>query len=112
VRTNHINLSIDKDYTQKAMGIKELISEIIFKELIIYYLLAITCCDIKLISCDIHKMRQIDDANNFKINHTELEQHIMNGLNIKRKPDVNLVSAHNCLQLLIDTRAAKLNLFF
>ena len=61
--------------------------------IIIYYLLLVnTCCDIRLIVCDIHQMRQ-SSAVDFQINATELEQHIMNGLNMKKKPDVNLVSA-------------------
>jgi hypothetical protein len=58
---------------------------------IIIYYLVISCCDIKLISCDIHQMRQ-SAAADFQINATELEQHIMNGLNMKTKPDVDLVS--------------------
>lgn len=61
--------------------------------IITYYLLfVISCCDIKLISCDIHQMRQSTAAADFQLNATELEQHIMNGLNMKTKPDVNLVS--------------------
>lgn len=66
--------------------------------LIIYYLLIVNaCCDIKLIVCDIHQMRQQSSGSSgsavdFKINATQLEQHIMNGLNMKKKPDVNLVS--------------------
>jgi len=88
------------------MGIKARISEII-TSLIINYLLISTCCDIRLINCDIHQMRQsavaADDTNNsspsemdnssssFKINATELEEHIMNGLNMKQKPDIDMV---------------------
>lgn len=66
--------------------------ELKLTKLIIYYLLFInTCCDIKLIACDIHQMRQ-GNAVDFQINAAELEQHIMSGLNMKRKPDVDLVS--------------------
>lgn len=92
------------------MGVKVRTSEII--RLIIYYLLVISCCDIELITCDIHQMIQRHNSNivsnnnssnsssssidgidlKFNLNATELEQHIMNGLNMKRKPDVNLVS--------------------
>lgn len=88
------------------MGIKTKVSEI--NRLIIYYILIInTCCDINLITCDIHTMRQkqvselvtSSDANSinpnridFRINATELEQHIMSGLNLTKKPDVDMVS--------------------
>lgn len=88
------------------MGMKIEISEI--SRLIIYYILIInTCCDISLINCDIHKMRQkhinglaaTEDSTikslDFRINATELEEHIMNGLNMTKKPDVDLVSNHN-----------------
>lgn len=85
------------------MGIKIRVSDI--NRLIIYYILIInTCCDIKLITCDIHEMRQkqftesSDSTSNkfdFKINATELEQHIMSGLNITKKPDVDMVSSIN-----------------
>lgn len=68
--------------------------------IIIYYLLlVISCCDIKLITCDIHQMRQ-SAAADFQINATELEQHIMNGLNMKTKPDVDLVSVSQFLRSL------------
>lgn len=87
------------------MGIKIKVSEI--NRLIIYYILIInTCCDINLITCDIHEMRQkqvseavtTSDATNenridFKINPIELEQHIMSGLNMTKKPDVDMVSS-------------------
>lgn len=83
------------------MGIISRYIEIIISRLIIY-LLVTACCDIKLITCDIHQMIQRHDtttlgSNNssnvdFRINATELEQHIMSGLNMKRKPDVDLVS--------------------
>lgn len=90
------------------MGVKIESSEIIIIRFIIYYLLLSASCDIKLITCDIHHMIQsyynnsrnntvgdgvmdIDTTTNFKINATELEQHIMNGLNMKTKPDVKLV---------------------
>lgn len=88
------------------MGIKTKVSEI--NRLIIYYILIInTCCDINSITCDIHTMRQKQvselvtstDANSinpngidFRINATELEQHIMSGLNLTKKPDVDMVS--------------------
>ena len=88
------------------MGIKTNASEI--NRLIIYYILIINaCCDINLVTCDIHTMRQKQvselvtstDANSinpneikFRINATELEQHIMSGLNITKKPDVDMVS--------------------
>lgn len=88
------------------MGIKIKVSEI--SKLIIYYILIInTCCDINLINCDIHKMRQkhidglaaMTDSNSisenevdFKINATELEHHIMSGLNMTKKPDAEMVS--------------------
>lgn len=87
------------------MGVKVESSEIIIK-FIIYYLIVSASCDIKLITCDIHQMIQsyynnsrnrdgvvdIDTSADFKINNTELEQHIMNGLNMKSKPDASLVS--------------------
>lgn len=90
------------------MGVKIESSEIIIIRFIIYYLMLSASCDIKLITCDIHHIIQsyynnsrnntvsdgvmdIDTTMNFKINATELEQHIMNGLNMKTKPDVNLV---------------------
>lgn len=89
------------------MGVKIESSEIIIIRFIIYYLMLSASCDIKLITCDIHHMIQsyynnsrnntgdgvmdIDTTKDFKINATELEQHIMNGLNMKTKPDVNLV---------------------
>lgn len=88
------------------MGIKIRVSEI--SRLIIYYILIInTCCDISLINCDIHAMRQRHSdvlaastdseaisANrmDYKINATELEEHIMSGLNLTKKPDIELVS--------------------
>lgn len=89
------------------MGIKIIkVSEI--SRLIIYYILIInTCCDISLITCDIHELRQkhIDglaasadagsisaDRIDFKINATELEEHIMSGLNMTKKPDIDMVS--------------------
>ena len=89
------------------MGINIKVSKI--SRLIIYYILIInTCCDISLINCDIHKMRQnhvnklksttenseaisVNEVD-FKINATELEQHIMNGLNMTNKPDIDMVS--------------------
>lgn len=84
------------------MGIKIRVSEI--SRLIIYYVLIITtCCDISLINCDIHEMRQRQfdglaaatnsDTNrvDFKINATELEEHIMSGLNMTKKPDIEMV---------------------
>lgn len=86
------------------MGIKIKVSEI--SRLIIYYILIIsTCCD--TINCDIHAMRQkhtdglaaATDSNSisanridFKINPTELEEHIMSGLNMTKKPDIEMVS--------------------
>lgn len=90
------------------MGIKIIkITEI--SRLIIYYILIInTCCDISLITCDIHELRQKhidglaaisdDGAINaeridFKINATELEEHIMSGLNMTQKPDIDTVSS-------------------
>lgn len=91
------------------MGIKIKVSEI--SSLIIYYILIInTCCDINLMNCDIHEMRQkhIDgstaptDSNSisanrieFKINASELEEHIMSGLNMTKKPDIEMVSKRN-----------------
>lgn len=88
------------------MGIKIEVSEI--SRLIIYYILIIsTCCDISLINCDIHAMRQRHNeklaasadseaisANrvDYKINATELQEHIMSGLNLTKKPDVDMVS--------------------
>lgn len=91
------------------MGIKIKVSEI--SRLIIYYILIInTCCDISLINCDIHEMRQrhndglvvatdsdtiSTDRIEFKINATELEEHIMTGLNMTTKPDAELVSSVN-----------------
>lgn len=89
------------------MGINIKVSKI--SRLIIYYILIInTCCDISLINCDIHKMRQnhvnklksttenseaisVNEVD-FKINATELEKHIMNGLNMTNKPDIDMVS--------------------
>lgn len=79
------------------MGIIIKVSEIV--RLIIYYILIVNaCCDISLINCDIHKMRQqqFDDglaAVDFKINPIELQEHIMSGLNMTTKPDVDLVSS-------------------
>lgn len=74
--------------------------------LIIYYILIInTCCDISLINCDIHEMRQQHvnrlansakiDANeiDFKIDPIELQAHIMTGLNMTKTPDADLVSS-------------------
>lgn len=86
------------------MGIKIEVSEI--SKLIIYYILIInTCCDIRVINCDIHEMRHkhgsaaasgYDTISSgrtyFKINATELEEHIMSGLNMTKKPDIELVS--------------------
>lgn len=86
------------------MGIKIRVSEI--SRLIIYYILIINaCCDISLINCDIHQMRQkhveglatnsdaiSTDTVEFKINATELEEHIMSGLNMTSKPDIDVVS--------------------
>lgn len=87
------------------MGIKIKICEI--SRLIIYLLLIIlSCCDISLINCDIHDMRQrqfdgLAAATNsetnkidFKINATELEEHIMSGLNMTKKPDIEMVRIH------------------
>lgn len=62
----------------------------------------ITCCDSR-VSCDsIHEMRQkhlekrlatVDNVEvDFKINAAELNEHIMRGLNMTKKPDVDLVS--------------------
>lgn len=87
------------------MGIKIKVSEI--SRLIVYYILIInTCCDISLITCDIHTMRQqhiekLATTNSeairtdFKINATELAEHIMSGLNMTKKPDIELVSTNN-----------------
>ncbi len=73
------------------MGLKERGS---IRVITYYLLLVISCCEVKLITCDIHKMRQsVGAAADYKINATELEQHIMNGLNMKTKPDVSQVSA-------------------
>lgn len=95
------------------MGVKVERSEIKIIRFIIYYLIISVSCDIKLITCDIHHMIQsyyinstknistdgvmdtIDMNTDFKINATELEQHIMNGLNMKTKPDVDLVSVYD-----------------
>lgn len=101
------------------MGVKIESSEIIIIRFIIYYLMLSANCDIKLITCDIHHIIQsyynnsrnntvgdgvmdIDTTMNFKINATELEQHIMNGLNMKTKPDVNLVCGIFFLLLLFN----------
>lgn len=91
------------------MGIKIRVSEI--RSLIIYYLIVINaCCDISLINCDIHEMRQkhieglaVGETSeaisreriDFNINATELEEHIMSGLNMTEKPDIELVSTRN-----------------
>lgn len=64
-------------------------------QIIYYLLLVLACCDINLIICDIHQMRQSSSSIDFQINATQLEQHIMNGLNMKKKPDVNLVSVNS-----------------
>jgi hypothetical protein len=86
------------------MGIKIKVSET--SRLIIYYILIINSyCDINLINCDIHEMRQkhgivsSTDSNSisanridYKINATELEEHIMSGLNMTKKPDIEMVS--------------------
>lgn len=90
------------------MGIKIKVSEI--SKLIIYYIVIInTCCDISVINCDIHQMRQKHNeglaastssetisANkiDFKLNASELEEHIMSGLNMTTKPDIAMVSVH------------------
>jgi hypothetical protein len=105
------------------MGIKIKVSEI--SRLIIYYSLIInTCCDISLINCDIHQMRQkhieglaatensdtISKSRiDFKINATELEQHIMSGLNITKKPDIEMVSAPVINTIELTMALAKLN---
>lgn len=85
------------------MGRRSRVSET--SSLIIYYILIInTCCDISLINCDIHEMRQQHvnrlansakiNANeiDFKIDPIELQAHIMTGLNMTKKPDADLVS--------------------
>lgn len=77
------------------MGLKIKVSEI--SRLFIYYILIINaCCDISLINCDIYKMRQQQNdglaAADFKIDPIELQEHIMSGLNMTTKPDVDLVS--------------------
>jgi hypothetical protein len=84
------------------MGIK---SEIC--RFIIYTIIINTCCDINLINCDIHEMRQnynvglaastdsksiSANRRDFIINATELEEHIMSGLNMTKKPDIEMVS--------------------
>lgn len=78
------------------MGIIIKVSEI--SRLIIYFILIINaCCDISLINCDIHKIRQekFDGlaADDFKIDPVELQEHIMSGLNMTTKPDIDLVSS-------------------
>lgn len=88
------------------MGIKIEIGEIL-TSLIIYYLVLSVCCDISLINCDIHEMRRNQQfegstadistkiaVDEFKINATELEAHIMIGLNMSSKPDANTVRAY------------------
>lgn len=88
------------------MGKRSRVSET--SSLIIYYILIInTCCDISLINCDIHEMRQQHvnrlansveiNANeiDFKIDPIELQAHIMTGLNMTKTPDAELVSAKN-----------------
>lgn len=86
------------------MGVEIKVSEI--SKLIIYYSLIITCCDISLVNCDIHKMRQLQESDSdtnrfdFKINATELEEHIMSGLNITKKPDIDLVRIDYIMELL------------
>lgn len=85
------------------MGKRSRVSET--SSLIIYYILIInTCCDISLINCDIHEMRQqhvnrlADSAKvnaneiDFKIDPIELQAHIMTGLNMTKTPDADLVS--------------------
>lgn len=85
------------------MGKRSKVSET--SSLIIYYILIISiCCDISLINCDIHEMRQQHvnrlansaeiSANeiDFKIDPIELQTHIMTGLNMTKTPDVDLVS--------------------
>lgn len=88
------------------MGRRSRVSET--SSLIIYYILIInTCCDISLINCDIHEMRQqhvnrlADSAKvnaneiDFKIDPIELQAHIMTGLNMTKTPDADLVSQKN-----------------
>lgn len=98
------------------MGIKNRVSEI--RSLIIYYLIVINaCCDISVINCDIHEMRQkhvealgaretsepiSPESLAFKINATELEEHIMSGLNMTEKPDIDLVSRSKRLVLSVN----------
>jgi hypothetical protein len=100
---------------QSDMGIKIKVSEI--SRLIIYYILILNaCCDISLINCDIHEMRQkhIEAASNsesisdFKINPVEFEEHIMSGLKMTKKPDVDMVSAViESLRLIANSRERK-----
>lgn len=81
------------------MGIRIEISEI-SKLVVVYFVLITMCCD-KYANCDttIHAMRQRQladsDEVDFKINATELHEHIMRGLNMTKKPDIRLVSTRD-----------------
>lgn len=81
------------------MGIRIETSEI-SKLVVVYFVLITMCCD-KYANCDttIHAMRQrqLDDSGefDFKINATELHEHIMRGLNMTKKPDMRLVSTRD-----------------
>lgn len=81
------------------MGRRIEISEI-SKLVVVYFVLITMCCD-KYANCDttIHAMRQRQLADSgevdFKINATELHEHIMRGLNMTKKPDIRLVSTRD-----------------
>lgn len=82
------------------MGIKIEISEF-FLSFIINLILINVICDINLINCDLQKMKQqtvglvesnsTQDENNLNINATQLKQFVMDGLDMKNVPDMNLV---------------------
>lgn len=75
------------------MGTQIRVGEI--SNLVIYFVLITMCCD-NGANCDstIHAMRQrrLADEADFQINATELDEHIMRGLNMTKKPDIELVS--------------------
>ena len=94
------------------MGIKIEISEF-FYSLTIYLILINVICDINLINCDLQRMKQQtvelvnshnsksnstqeeqinNNNNNLNINATQLKQFVMDGLDMKNIPDMNLVS--------------------
>lgn len=99
------------------MGIKIEISEF-FYSLIINLILINVICDINLINCDLQKMKQqtvglvesnsTQDENkinnNLNINATQLKQFVMDGLDMKNVPDMNLVRMLQVLIFNIDAR--------